>query len=211
MTAYFMSQIQSTLLSEKPRIEGNSVTLPIVKVGTKAYSANGKKFTLTKCALESGADSWIGGIITVNHQVKEKGVISNAWFEDPFVHAKLDDLSDEAIEAINSAAFRGVSQECEPLEIQSSNVTKLNGSGVTLVFYPHRPACDQEMRCGIPMASFNFPFYSPTREQSIDSSGGTKVPDNEDKLTQLESTIKQKNDLISIRIRPLPNLSVTRQ
>ncbi|WP_135612569.1 hypothetical protein [Methanococcoides sp. AM1] len=49
-----MSQIQSSLLSETPLIEGYSVTLPIVKVGTKAYSADGKEFTLTKNALESG-------------------------------------------------------------------------------------------------------------------------------------------------------------
>lgn len=144
-----MSQLQSTLLSEKPLIEGNSVTLPIVKVGTKAYSSTGKAFTLTKCALESGAESWKGGIITVNHQVREKGFISKAWFEDPFVYAKLDELSAEAVESVNSAAFRGVSQECEPLEIKSTNVTKLNGSGLTLVFYPHKPACSREMGCGV--------------------------------------------------------------
>jgi hypothetical protein len=61
-----MSQIQSALLSETPLIDGNSVTLPIVKVGTKAYDVTGKVYTLTKSALESGAESWNGGIITVN-------------------------------------------------------------------------------------------------------------------------------------------------
>ncbi|WP_135612828.1 hypothetical protein [Methanococcoides sp. AM1] len=69
-----MSQIQSTLLSEKSVIEGNSVTIPIVKVDTKTYSADGNEFTLTKSALESAAESWKGKITTLNHQIKEKDI-----------------------------------------------------------------------------------------------------------------------------------------
>ncbi|WP_445475716.1 hypothetical protein ACT9XH_02970 [Methanococcoides methylutens] len=147
-----MSQIQSSLLSEKPLIEGDSVTLPIVKVGTKAYSADGKEFTLTKCALESGAESYSGGIVTVNHKRKVDGVISKAWFEDPFVYATFDDLSQETIDVINSAAYRGVSQESKPVKLSSedpSMVTKLIGSGCTFVFYPDQPACSPEMGCVI--------------------------------------------------------------
>ena len=149
-----MSVLQSSILSETPLIEGNSVTLPIVKVGTKAYDAEGIKYTLTKDALENGAESWGGGRITVNHSVKEKGTISEAWFDHPYVYATLDDLSDEAVEAVNSKAYRGVSQESHPLTVdKDGNVTELEGVGVTLVFYPHTPACTQKMGCGVPIAS----------------------------------------------------------
>lgn len=90
-----MSLLHSTVLSEKPIIEGNSVTLPICRVGTKAYDANGKAYTLTREALESGAESWQGGIITVNHMVREKGKIAKSWFQDPFVWATFEGLSRE--------------------------------------------------------------------------------------------------------------------
>jgi hypothetical protein len=54
-------------LSEEPIIKGTSVTLPIVKVGTRAHDEKGKTYILTKEALESGGQSWAGGIVTVNH------------------------------------------------------------------------------------------------------------------------------------------------
>lgn len=145
--------IISAVLSEKPLIEGNSVTLPICKVGTKAYDRKGKEYILTREALESGASSWTGGIVTINHMVKEKGTITKSWFEDPYVYATFEDLSQETIDAINSAAYRGVSQESEPLEIKGSDVLKLKGTGSTFVFYPFKPACPMKEGCGLPIAS----------------------------------------------------------
>lgn len=144
-----MSQIQSTLLSESPLIEGNSVTLPIVKVGTKAYSADGKEFTLTKCALESGAESWKDGIVTVNHKLQVDGKIADAWFKDPYVYATFEGLSQETIDVINSAAYRGVSQESTPLKLNGSNVLELVGTGSTFVFYPEVPSCTTNAGCGV--------------------------------------------------------------
>lgn len=144
-----MSQIQSTLLSEKPLIEGDSVTLPIVKVGTKAYSADGREFTLTKCALESGAESWKDGIATVNHKRKVDGKISSSWFEDPYVYATFEGLSQETVDVINSAAYRGVSQESQPIELEGSNVMKLVGTGSTFVIFPDKPSCSMSEGCGI--------------------------------------------------------------
>lgn len=298
-----MSQIQSTLLSEKPTIEGNSVTLPIVKVGTKAYSSTGKAFTLTKCALESGAESWTDGIATVNHKVKVDGQISNAWFEDPYVYATFEGLSQEMIDVINSPAYRGVSQESQPLKLNGTDVTDLQGTGCTFVIFPEKPSCTMDSGCGVLASTeaaiseeerhefdiatvnnagtrvktretsvwmfgedinnpdalkhritqevgfgglgvyfiydrdeslflgdeipedreplhtvtitvsnspiFNFPFYTPTGTNSIDSSGGNKVPDKDDKLTQLESTLKQKDDLISTKDQTIADLKST--
>ncbi|WP_135612764.1 hypothetical protein [Methanococcoides sp. AM1] len=298
-----MSQIQSSLLSENPVIEGNSVTLPIVKVGTKAYDANGKEFTLTKCALESGAESWKDGIATVNHKVQVDGKISKSWFEDPYVYATFEGLSQETIDVINSAAYRGTSQESVPVEVDGNNVLRLKGTGSTFVIFPENPACTMDAGCGVIASTeaaiseeerhvfdvavvnnvskqvkvkeisvwlynneadnpdalkeeitrvvgydglgiyfvydrdeslslgdempddrepvhtvtitvsnspvFNFPLNSQTQEQSLDSTGGNKVPDNDEKITQLESTIKQKEGLISTKDQEIADLKST--
>jgi len=145
-----MSNLQSTLFSSTPIIEGNSVTLPIVKTGTKAYNSTGKAFTLTKCALESCAESWIDGIATVNHKVQVDGKISEAWFKDPYVYATFGGLSQETIDVINSPAYRGVSQESMPLTIvNSTDVTELKGTGCTFVIFPEKPACSIAAGCGV--------------------------------------------------------------
>ncbi|WP_407356788.1 hypothetical protein [Methanolobus sp. WCC5] len=191
--------IISTVLSEKPLIEGNSVTLPMVKVGTKAYDRKGKEYILTKEALESGAESWMNGIVTINHMVKEKGKITKSWFEDPYVYATFEDLSQETIDAINSAAYRGVSQESEPLEVKGSDVLKLKGTGSTFVFYPFKPACPMKEGCGIPIAScdpeFNFPLYSYNENFESNTPGGVNIAD--ENTTKLESTISEQKKEIA--------------
>jgi hypothetical protein len=211
-----MSLLHSTVLSEEPIIEGDSVTLPICRVGTKAFDANGKAYILTKEALESGAETWQGGVITVNHEVKEKGKISKSWFEDPFVWATFEGLSEEAVEAVNSKAYRGVSQESQLLDVdKNNNVLKLKGTGCTLVFYPHTPACPLKDGCGVPSAAAsavmefdegekhrfdvgksNFPLYTPPVPSSIYSTGGAQLPDDNENIKQLESTIKEKDQEI---------------
>jgi hypothetical protein len=160
-------------------------------VGTKAYDRQGKAYTLTKEALESGAVSWTGGIVTINHMVKEKGTITKSWFEDPYVYARFDDLSPETVEAINSAAYRGVSQESDPIEVKGSDVLKLKGTGCTFVFYPFRAACPLSEGCGLPIAScdpdFNFPLYSHSQNLQEDTPGGVNIADQS--TNTLESTV----------------------
>ncbi|WP_300609130.1 hypothetical protein [Methanohalophilus sp.] len=52
-----MPVLQSTVLSETSIIEGNSVTLPICKVGRKPTMQTAKPITLAQEALESGAET----------------------------------------------------------------------------------------------------------------------------------------------------------
>jgi len=193
--------IISTVLSEKPLIEGNSVTLKICKSGTKAYDRKGKEYILTKEALESGAESWTGGIVTVNHMVKEKGKITKSWFEDPYVYATFEGLSPETVDAINSKAYRGVSQESEPVKVDGNNVLQLKGTGSTFVFYPFKPACPMKEGCGLPIAScdpdFNFPLNTPNQKLQSNEPGGVNIADN---TTKLESTIsEQKTEIESLK------------
>jgi len=184
--------IISTVLSEKPLIEGNSVTLKICKSGTKAYDSKGKEYILTKEALESSGESWTGGIVTVNHMVKEKGKMTKSWFEDPYVYATFEGLSPETVDAINSKAYRGVSQESEPVKVDGNKVLQLKGTGSTFVFYPFKPACPMKEGCGLPIAScdpdFNFPLYSHTENFDVDTPGGVNITEA-DQSAKLESTI----------------------
>jgi hypothetical protein len=199
--------IISTVLSEKPLIEGNSVTLPIVKSGTKAYDNKGKEYILTKEALESSAESWTGGIVTINHMVKEKGKITKSWFEDPYVYATFEGLSPETVDAINSKAYRGVSQESEPVKVDGNKVLQLKGTGSTFVFYPFKPACPIKEGCGLPIAScdpeFNFPLYSHNENFQTDTPGGVNISETNQKLESTISDLKSENETLKSTITEL--------
>lgn len=148
--------IFSTVLSEQPLIEGNSVTLAICRAGTKAYDEKGNEYTITQGAIDSSAETYSGGIITVNHKVKEKGKIAKSWQDGEFIKATVDGLSQDCVDAINSKAYRGVSQESTDAVFSEDNKTdivKLKGTGVTFVFYPEKPACPLNKGCGVPVAS----------------------------------------------------------
>ena len=156
------STITSTS-EQKPLIEGNSITIPFVKDGTVSFNKKKEKFVVSKEALDSSFDTWIGGIVTVNHKFKERGIISSVWRDGEFVYGTLDGLSDGAIEVINSPAYRGVSQESITVEANDNRVTKLRGTGITLVVYPETPACKLKDGCGTPTSSIG--IDSPNHEQ----------------------------------------------
>lgn len=140
-------------IDAKPEIKDNSITIPFIKDGTKSFDAKGKEYTITSEALDSSFDSWVGGIVTVNHKLKTQGIISEVWREDEFVYGTITGLSDEAVEIIDSPAYRGVSQESTRTETDGTNVNKLVGTGITLVVFPEKPACDIADGCGAPIAS----------------------------------------------------------
>lgn len=147
------SSIQS-MISTKPDITDNTITIPFVKDGTNAFNGAGKKFTITSEALENDHASWQGGIVTVNHKVKEKGIISKTWYDSPYAYAEITGLSDEAMSIIQSPAYRGVSQESTSISSdKDGNVSKLKGTGITLVVYPEKPACSIDAGCGELIAS----------------------------------------------------------
>lgn len=147
------SSIQS-MISTKPDITDNTITIPFVRDGTNAFNGTGKKFTITSEALENDHATWQGGIVTVNHKVKEQGLISKTWYESPYAYAEITGLTDEAMSIVQSPAYRGVSQESTAISSdKDGNVSKLKGTGITLVVYPEKPACSIEAGCGELIAS----------------------------------------------------------
>jgi molybdopterin converting factor small subunit len=134
--------------------------------------------------------------------VKEKGKITKSWFEDPYVYATFEGLSPETVDAINSKAYRGVSQESEPVKVDGNKVLQLKGTGSTFVFYPFKPACPIKEGCGLPIAScdpdFNFPLNTPNQKLQSNEPGGVNIAD--DNATKLESTIsEQKTEIESLK------------
>jgi hypothetical protein len=148
------TESMQSMISTKPDIADNKITIPFVKDGTVAFNGAGKKFTITSEALQNGHHTWQGGIVTVNHKVKEQGLISATWYESPFAYAEITGLSDEAMSIVQSPAYRGVSQESTSITTDTEgNVTELKGTGITLVVYPENPACSIEAGCGELIAS----------------------------------------------------------
>jgi uncharacterized coiled-coil protein SlyX len=151
--------IISTVLSEKPLIEGNSITLPIVRNGTKARGLDGKIYEIVQSAIDSSAETYTNGEITRNHDTREQGYISKAWQEGDFIMAKVDGLSEKMVSAINSDEYRGVSQEAKDAVFNGAGeVTGLTGTGLSFIFsdHPEKPGCPLDMGCGVPVTSTVF-------------------------------------------------------
>lgn len=138
---------------------GEMVKIPLVKVGTLAGSPSGKKYRLTEKALIDGAKTYSGGYVNINHAIPEKGKIEESWFEGEFVWGNISGLTPKVLDIMGSAAYEGVSQESDPIEVSETpsyvngqevyDVTKLNGRGAAIVIYPFKPRCPLNEGCGV--------------------------------------------------------------
>lgn len=207
-----MPLLHSTLL-ETFSTSKNSLRMTIVKDNTKAYDEFGQKYTITPEALSQDYVTWEGGHVTVNHKVREKGILSDLEYKDGFVWGTVSGLSDEAMEVVNSKAFRGVSQESQPLELNGTDVTRLQGKGVTLVVYPAKPACSQTAGCGVVASTepdSNFPLNTHSTNCKT---GGMKLPENEpdasNEIDELKSTIADLTKQLESKDAELTKLEST--
>ena len=191
-----------SMISTKPDVKDNSITIPFVKDGTVAFNGAGKKFTITSEALENDHTTWQGGIVTVNHKVKEKGLISKTWYDSPFAYAEITGLSDEAMSIVQSPAYRGVSQESTSITTdKKGNVTKLKGTGITLVVYPEKPACDMGAGCGELIASTdesNPHINTQNSNLELTSTRGTEIMTDETDKGALEA-LKSENEALKTK------------
>lgn len=194
--------IQS-MISTKPDIKDNSITIPFVKCGTVAYNGVGHKFTIMSEALENDHATWQGGIVTVNHKVKEKGLISKTWYESPYAYAEITGLTDEAMSIVQSPAYRGVSQESTAITTdKKGNISKLKGTGITLVIYPEKPACSIDAGCGELIASsligLDEPEYIKFDVVALNNTG-SRIKIHESSI-YLSSDDRRDDDLINQRL-----------
>jgi hypothetical protein len=132
--------------------EDNIFTIAAAKVGSKSFSATGEKYIFTKESLEACAKSWEGGIITLNHERLDDGVIQAAWFDEQTDFVMMDIVCDnpETVKRMRAGEATGVSIEASLLEVTEDNdIVAFNGTGVSIIFYPEQPACPLKDGCGI--------------------------------------------------------------
>jgi hypothetical protein len=205
--------IISTVLSEKPTFDGDTLTTHIVRAGTKAYDEKGNEYEITQEAIDSSAETYSGGIITVNHKKKEKGKIDSSWKNGEYIDATVAGISPELKDIINSPAYRGVSQESIGAEFDEDDpkkITKLTGTGLTFVFYPENPACPLNKGCGVPIAStvdddlnFNFPLNTHNQNSTKSTPGGVNISETDQKLESTISELETENKNLKSTIEKL--------
>lgn len=132
--------------------DDNTFTIAAAKVGSKSFSATGTKYNFTKESLEACTKSWEGGIITLNHERLDDGVIKAAWFDEETDLVMMTIACDnpETAKRMRAGEATGVSIEASLLDVTDDNdVVAFNGTGVSVIFYPEQPACPLKDGCGI--------------------------------------------------------------
>lgn len=149
----------SPVLSEAIQTTQDSIIVPIVKAGTLARGLDNRIYRVTDQALRDYANTWQNGRFDINHKDIEPGNIRKAWYENGFVMAELEGMTQEAKDILNSPAYSGMSQECDPIEVSDTpetvgshqvyDIIRLKGRGVAMMLYPHKPQCPLEEGCGV--------------------------------------------------------------
>lgn len=211
------------LFSSKPILEpfvdetDDTISFLGAVPGTLAQDDEGNVYELTESALSSGAPSWKGGIIRVNHSVKETGLIDDAWYDNGLM-LRVSGLSPDARAVMKSSAYRGVSQESLPLELgiikdikghPVREVTKIKGTGISLIVYPETPACPLEAGCGVPIVSstpdvFNSPLNTDSPKIDTEPQGGPSMDEIKPDIN-LEEIMKE-NDALRAQLTKLTEL-----
>lgn len=205
-----------SITTEKPRVD-NGTWIPFLKPGQLAEDNAGKRYRITKEAIESGYKSYLGGSININHSDKISGKISDVKYDGNFAYAKLDGLDNEAIDVINSAAYRGVSQQSfnlksNPVEGDENmiDVLELKGDGLAIALYPKQPGCPIKDGCGVPIASTtsSLPGYAwdsvnttPITSTGIDTKVNAEY--SEDQIKDMLAYIQGHPDKINPEIKSI--------
>jgi hypothetical protein len=138
--------------------DDNTFTIAAAKVGSKSFGATGTKYNFTKESLQAYAKSWEGGIITLNHERLDDGVIKASWFDEhtDLVMMTIACDNPETARRMRAGEATGVSIEASLLDVTDDNdVVAFDGTGVSVIFYPEQPACPLKDGCGI-LASKQF-------------------------------------------------------
>jgi len=208
------------LCSFKPKkLEDGSIRMAFVKAGQKAYSIFGEEATLTEEFISRDYKTWEGGLVSINHQY------NNEWVKAIMRDIEYDpnerigicsfyDIPDWLTSLIYSDDYRGLSQECIPIEYgkNSTDVIKGYGTGVTVVTDPYEPAANQTMGVGIrpELAAILASKYPQVEDTMSDKPGGgtpaisveafeSTVSENvqlKSQIKTLESDIKKKDEEI---------------
>lgn len=120
--------------------ERNIHVIKATKVGAKARTGLGKTVEWTEKGLKFTAPTWVGGEITINHEIPERGkILSSELLDDEVVQViQVDDDLEAGMKA-NKVTF---SIEAKNPVIRDGKILAAIGTGTTAVFYPHKPMFD---------------------------------------------------------------------
>ena len=155
--------------------------MAIAKAGQHAYSIFGEEATLTEEFLSRDFKTWEGGVVSINHEPNQswvKATIHNVEYdsEQKLVICSFSGLPEWLQSLIYSADYRGLSQECIPIEFlkNSMDVVKGYGTGCTIVTDPYEPAASPEMGVGIrpELAAILASKYPSQEDTMTEKTGG---------------------------------------
>lgn len=126
------------------------VEIIATKVGSRAYTKDGRALVWTKKAIVSTAPSWKMKPVSANHEKKNYGLIIDAWEESDEVRMtlKVNEYMTEWL--LRASDLIGTS--IEAVDVKSNEdfeIIGATGSGVTFVFPPHEPACSIQEGCKV--------------------------------------------------------------
>ena len=201
---HFITEPLRSFAPEK--LENGDIRMAIAKAGQHAYSIFGDEATLTSEFLSRDYKTWEGGLVSINHENNHdwvKATIHDIEYDaaESLVICSFSGLPEWLMSLIYSEDFRGLSQECIPIEFRknSNDVVKGYGTGCTIVTTPYNPAATPEMGVGIrpELAAILASKYPSIEDTMTEKTGGgqpavsveafeSSVSEN----VQLKSTIK---------------------
>lgn len=186
------------------KLENGDIRMAIAKAGQNAYNMWGERATLTEEFLARDYKTWEGGLVSINHEPNHdwvKATIHDIEYdsEEKLVIASFSGIPEWLMSLIYSADFRGLSQECIPIEFRKDtmDVIKGYGTGCTIVTDPYEPAANQSMGVGIPpaLAAILASKYPTQIEDTMSETKGGGTPAIS--VETYESVVSEKAQLVS--------------
>lgn len=120
-----------------------------IKVGTVAHNILGEPFTATEEWLHAHADNWTGGKLIANHYGAGSPAhadIERSWFDGEFELMQLTNMNPDTERRMNNGEHTGFSFD---MVGSLDNPDDMKGTNLSILFYPHNPACSVEDGCGL--------------------------------------------------------------
>lgn len=120
-----------------------------IKVGTIGHSPDGTPFECTAEWLSSHAQDWEGGKLIVNHyghNSEPHADIEKSWFDGEFEMMQLVNMNPETERRMLGNDHTGFSFDAIGDPNDPANAF---GTNLSILFYPHSPACPPEAGCGL--------------------------------------------------------------
>jgi len=146
--------MKATILTVHAGANGEPLTIDMIATtsGAVCSTPDGEQYTFTAAALEKHHSSWVGGILTLNHAVKDNGKITASKYDPITTNVTLTVSVENPATATRVIAKEptGVSIEANINEWDAdNNIIAFSGTGTAIMFYPEQPACPLSQGCGI--------------------------------------------------------------